>query len=712
MLAPVACFGYLAQQLSLMAGIIILRESQETIPFAETVANAADAEKDALGFLPANTYMDGCAAGRLFVAIDDRAANDRRYAGHIMFGGAASEVHIYQLLVDRRYRKRGVARELVGAVVDWAESRNYLGIAIRVAADLVESNDAWERLGFRFVRTTKGGASRKRVINLRHRELRTQSLLGFVQSVGRDNVSFSVPPNVGRGVPTHVIDLNVLFDCLRDRGRRVATQRLFGAAFSSLFRLAITSEFARELERHTAKHGSDPLLEFARAIPQLRYERTSDDDELAHSLASRIFPERTAKQTLTERDKSDVNHLIIAIRSRSSGFVTSENAILVQRDWLRRTFGIDIASVEEMVEALSDVMLPQTQLKGPAPKTDTFQILDATKSDSALIGALCNKVQLPATAVQRITKWLARDSGHRVVFAKTGGAAIAVVGWQLVEGPPRRIEGVVVADSASKATVSALDFLIETMIHAASHPAPARIDIQTSALTESFQQVLQDHGVTRQAVGDSWTKIAVGRPINGRRWPHIAHEIQDMCGLRLPVDLMKKRFAYARSIQCKMDDGKTWIGSLDDLEGLLSPLILAYPGRPSAIVPIRGRFAEDLFGHLQQAKLFAMPMASFRRERVYYTASQNFRLFARGNVLFFYESGKGNGRQAVVSVARALGAKILLKSEIPAGTLSRGVLDKAEIAQLGGRPTVTAVSFDNVIMLPAPVTLDQMRANS
>jgi hypothetical protein len=270
----------------------------------------------------------------------------------------------------------------------------------------------------------------------------------------------------------------------------------------------------------------------------------------------------------------------------------------------------------------------------------------------------------------------------------------------------------VIADSDAEAAVSAVDFLVETMVHAASRPAPTRIDIQVSPLTEPLQQVLQEHGITRQAAGDNWTKIAAGRPIDGRRWPRLAREIRDMCGLSLPSDLMKQRFGYSRSIRCKMDDGKTWIGSLDDLEGLLSPVLLTYSERPAAIVPIRGRFAEDLFGHLQQAKLFSMPIASFRRERVYYTASQSYRLFARGSILLFYESGKGNGRQAVVSVARALGARVMLKAEIPTGTLSRGVLDKKEIANLGARPTVTAVSFDNVIMLPKPVTLEEMRANS
>jgi GNAT superfamily N-acetyltransferase len=694
-----------------MPGLTILTRPRDTLSFAETVAAEADTEKEALGFLPESTYAESCASGRLFVAIDDHGPNDRRYAAHLLFGGNGSEVHIYQLFVHRAYRRRGIGRELIGELMHWAEARNYLGMAARVAADLDVANKAWDALGFRLVRKTKGGRTRGRTINLRHRELRTQGLLASVQSVGIDNVKFSVPPNVGRGVPTHVIDLNVLFDCLRDRGRRAAAQTLFGAAFSSLFRLVTTNEFARELERHTAKHGPDPLLELARAIPQLPYVQNPEDGDLTRSLSERLFPDRARKGLLTERDRSDISHLVVAIRSRAAGFVTSEHAILQHRDWIRASHGVDVCGVEEVVDVLADASLLHPAINGHTPKTDTFEILDAVPSDLGMVRALFDNGQLSTSARQRLERWLDQTPGARVVFAKAKNVAIAAVGWQLVEGPPRRVEGVVVADPNQQEAISAIDFLIETMVHASSKPAPTRIDLQVSALAEPLQQVLQDHAVGRRGAGEEWTKIAVGRPVDERNWPRIAHSIQAMSGLSLPTTLVRQTRAYGRTIECKLDDGRAWLGSVDDLEGLLSPVLLMYPGRPAAVVPIRGRFAEDLFGHLQQSKLFALPMASFRRERIYYTASQNYRLFARGNVLLFYESGR-TGRQAIVAIARSLGARTIEKSQVSASTLSRGVLDKSEIKRIGNRSTVTAVSFDNVMMLPRPVTLDQLRANS
>lgn len=696
-----------------MSRIVILTKPAETVALAAAVAQAADSERRALGFLPRAKYRAACELGRVFIAVDERGENGREYAGHVMFGGAASELHIHQLFVEKKLRKHGIAKLLLDTVIEWAESRNYLGLAIRVATDLKVSNQAWERLGFSIVRRVKGRGSSKRQINLRHRELRSLSLLQFVQAVGRDNITFSVPPNVGRGVPTYVVDLNVYFDCLRDRGRRAAAQALFRAAFSTLFRLVTTNEFPRELERHTPSDVSkaDPILELARALPVLPYNPTAEDHGLAADLAKRIFPDRVAKGSLTERDESDIAHLVITIRSRATGFVTSERALLLQRDWVRATYGTDVVPVEEIVEYLRDAMPSVQGRMASRPQAPTFRVFDPIEQDSSDISQLCDRTKIPLALSQKLSAWLKRDSAQRLVAAKTTSGLVAALGWRLVNGPPRQIEGILVVDPECDAAPAAVDFLIDTMIHVASAPSVARIDLQVSDLPDSLQQVLFDHGLTKDAVG-GWTKIAIGRHVDRIRWSRVAHDIKTLCGLVLPPTLMSEKFAYAKTMRCIMDDGRTWIGSLDDLEGLLSPVVLAFPDRAATVVPIRATFAEGLFGHLEQANLFGQPIASFRRERVYYTASRSFALFDRGRTLLFYESAPGNGRTAVIAAARALGARTILKSELQAVTLSRGVLDKTEIKSLGVRPTVTAVSFDNVIMLPKPVTLEQMRVHN
>ena len=694
-----------------MGVIEILSTASDTVPFAADIAQAADTERNALGFFPASTYQESCELGRLFVAVECRTDASPIYVGHVMFGGASSELHIHQLYVAAKWRRVGVAKTLIHAVTKYAEERNYLGIAIRVAADLKASLQVWEKLGFSFVRTVRGRGARGRQIKLGHKELRTKSLLQFVQAIGQDNVSFSVPPNVGRGLPTYVIDLNVYFDCIKDRGRRPAAQKLFGAALSTLFRLLRTKEFTRELERHSPKNGVDPILELARAIPEESYDRTESDNELSIELSKRIFPDRATKGTLTARDLSDIDHLIVTIRSGATGFVTSERALLIQREWIRQRYGIDLVGVEEIVGVLSDAIETGQAKPKHATKNRVFDVFDLSERDTQAVTRLGIASSADPEMVRRLTAWARRAAGHRSMAVKTGAGLVAASGWRLVGGPPREVEAILAVIASEDTAAAAVDYLLDAMVNAASAPSPARIDLLTTNLPEALHRVLLDHGFTPGGAGNKWTKISVGRHVGPNQWAKIAHEVESLARLALPTALMRERFAYGRRLTCRMDDGRSWVGSLDDIEGLLSPIIMAFGDRPGTILPIRDAFAEDLFGHLRQEALFARPIASFRRERVYYSGSRSFRLFDRGSTLLFYESGQGNGRAAIVAAARSLGASTIAKADVLPATISRGVLDEREVERLSVRPTVTAVSFDNVLMLAKPVGINQLRAN-
>lgn len=74
-----------------MGVIEILSTASDTVPFAADIAQAADTERNALGFFPASTYQESCELGRLFVAVECRTDASPIYVGHVMFGGASSD---------------------------------------------------------------------------------------------------------------------------------------------------------------------------------------------------------------------------------------------------------------------------------------------------------------------------------------------------------------------------------------------------------------------------------------------------------------------------------------------------------------------------------------------------------------------------------------------------------------------------------------------
>jgi len=91
----------------------ILTLPVDTVPLAKVVAKEADSNRNALGFIAQSAYEEMCSLGRLFIAVSENSKGAKTYAGHVLFGGASSELHIHQLHVTKAQRRSGVGRALV-----------------------------------------------------------------------------------------------------------------------------------------------------------------------------------------------------------------------------------------------------------------------------------------------------------------------------------------------------------------------------------------------------------------------------------------------------------------------------------------------------------------------------------------------------------------------------------------------------------------------
>ena len=74
----------------------ILKNPQEILPYLNAIKEAADANREALGFNPVGVYEDSIKKGKLWVAADAKG----NYLGHIMLGGKPpQELRIFQIYV-------------------------------------------------------------------------------------------------------------------------------------------------------------------------------------------------------------------------------------------------------------------------------------------------------------------------------------------------------------------------------------------------------------------------------------------------------------------------------------------------------------------------------------------------------------------------------------------------------------------------------------
>jgi hypothetical protein len=75
----------------------------------------------------------------------------------------------------------------------------------------------------------------------------------------------------------------------------------------------------------------------------------------------------------------------------------------------------------------------------------------------------------------------------------------------------------------------------------------------------------------------------------------------------------------------------------------------------------------------------------------------------------FYESASGGGRASVIAVGRVRSTEAHLKKEISSELFRHGVLDSDDLMTLTAADTIAVTTFDNVMPLDQPVSLDRLK---
>jgi GNAT superfamily N-acetyltransferase len=675
-------------------------EPGDVLPFVEEVIKEADLEKDALGFLRDGVYRELAAQGKLIVA-----AVGQQYVGHLLFGGVAPHARVFQTHVQKRFRRRGIGRLLVEKLVKNAEGWNYISITARVASDL-DANAFYQSMGFRHVRTASGGVTRNRVINVRVRELNTPNL--FNTPIFHGSADLGLIEHLPTRAPQYVIDLNVMFDVVRRRVKADDAGRIMTAGFNNLVRLAVTGEFIKELQR--SSQSPDPVLEFATRLPVLSQPVPEEISRIVSALERQVFPQRVLEGRLTVQDRSDLIHLATAIFHRAAGFITGEKAILGAREFLRERYGLDVVSVGEMA-ALADsttgadassiaVTYQNVEIESRTPKIE-----DLTK-----ISALLERLGVARPFIDELSNSIT-SSGAEQVLILANDQPIVFGTW--VTESHESVQAFVCADEDNPSIETALDRALDNICRASCRNNPSMVRLRVITGHAKTRSVAMLHGFRPSADqphnASVFHKVCVGKCVTKETWPSIRNSLRRAAGLILP-ECIPKFQSYADMIQVTAPTGNLVFVSLEDLETLLSPILLLLPGRTGAIVPIRPRFASDLFGKSPQLRLLYPPEAGFLRERIYFSDPKTCPLLQRGKLVLFYESGKERGRSSIIAAARVVRTDLVPKAGVLTELLRRGVLPEKTLKRMGRSAFSAATIFDNILHFRNPVSLKRMQA--
>ena len=356
--------------------------------FVPIVQTNADGHREALGFLPAQAYEQAARQGTLFVAVDT-SVPDGQYLGHLLFGAHYPHARIYQVFVAAHARGHGIGRNLVEALLELYETKQYLSVIAKVADDLA-ANQFWGALGFETLATKLGGSARGRTINVRVRQLDTPALFGYRERVSGIPLG-EAPPNF---TPVFALDLNVFFDVTKRRSRAEFGGTVMSASFNNLVRLMVTEEFTTELRRTSSQTSSDPILEFAMHLPTLPRPAGGINEKIVGELARIVFPLRASEGRLTVQDRSDLIHLAIAAHHSITAFVTAEEALVNAGAAIDQLFGVRVVHVRDLANLLKDVTVVASPLEIGFADAD-LRLSEVESSHIADIRKLAASVRLP-----------------------------------------------------------------------------------------------------------------------------------------------------------------------------------------------------------------------------------------------------------------------------------------------------------------------------
>ena len=678
-------------------------------PYIDRARQGADMERNALGFLPPNAYRQAAEQGKLFIAVD--AAD--LYLGHLMFGGVFPHGKVQQIYCTPEFRRYGVAKALMNELVNYAQDRAYLSLSAKVASDLSEANDFYERMGFHAVSTHPGGKTRGRLLYRRVRDLDTPSLFDLMAPKKREHLpSLGIYGSYSTKTPIYAVDLNVLFDVSKQRGRSEDAGTVMNAGFRNDIRLVITKEFINELERTTDKFPNDPYLQIALKMNVLPTPKLKDISAIEKNLARVIFPDRSRQGILTAQDKSDIRHLATAIFHKIAGFITSEKALLRAHEYLQFEYGLDILGVSDFADAMSSD--DDENLQNQVARTNETDLSSRPLSDSNYQAArsFLAHQRVPQQAIKYALSRGDYVNPHSHVVVSGGSDVISFATWNIWQNPRKMANVFLYANESSPAVKTAIDHTLSRICSGVSYSAPARICLNVLPGHPVTKSIALAHGFRpepgQEEHATALHKVAVGDAIDEQSWGRLRQILKSLVGVELRSTIPTYKGPYQR-ITVKTTSGQDEAIPLQELEALLSPALILLPGRPGTVVSIKRIFADELLGTSEQLSLLTPPEAGFLKNRVYYNTPRAASILAPGTPILFYESSEGGGRKSIIAVGRTTASHVISDDKVNPDTKRRGVLDAGGLKHIGASKSKLVTSFDNIMVFKKPVSLGKLR---
>ena len=687
----------------------VLKRAEEVLPYVHEVRRLADDHRYEFGFLPESAYIGAAAKGNLWIVVDKVS---RELCGYLYFGGQYPRLRVFQVCVHPDYRSSGTAQKLVSELIQYGTECGYLNVNARVSSKL-EANKFWQRIGFYIVKQIPGKGP-DTTINLYATELDVPSLFGDMNC----NLSTIVPTMLQidprrpvLSTPSYVIDLNVLFDAIRDRDTGQCAQ-ILSAALRHEIRLSVTPEFAKELARSSGDRGPDPVLAFARELPVLSRTKPERLRRIIAEVRELLASSPPGPRRWTVNDESDHIHLASSIDHQAFGFITRDAAILRSSAMIHDRYGLHVVSPHEVVDKFGD---DDQRSQTPTLIASSSQEIETSDINEGNRKTVEQFLDRRAADTRDIQSSLTPDptQPHPESLVVATADQIAGVGlWSGAPGAGRDALLHVYVDEfhreANLAIDGILDWAPRTVEPRQSWLLSVNIPRDQVRTTETaLRRGFQTRAGRSGRANIELSRMVIREPISADGWRRFRRDLMDTTGLALPTPMPTHEEMRNTGIVLGRGSDVPFTMTLFDFESFISPGYLIGPGRSAVIVPIRKRYSDELLPQTRSEGVLWQSESSLRLERVYYLRAGMHGLFPRGTIIVFYASGD---RGQAVALGRVTFSETITKTQAATNLTRQGVLTQDEIGQRANdRNEITVFTFDNVLEFPVSIDFKKLK---
>jgi ribosomal protein S18 acetylase RimI-like enzyme len=676
----------------------VVESCEEVTPHIPNIAAASDANRDSLGFFPRSVFEDFARRGGLFVLLTSDASA-RNFAGYLLFQRQFPRASVLQLYVAPEYRGCGYARILCERLVRSLTSEGFLSIYARVAEDLAEANSRWESLGFLVQRVEPGGATTRRTIVVRVRELPSPQLFPPRDLDPANPLGLKSPSTE---IPLFLIDLNVLFDLGPRRQRNDEAIALFKAERLNFCRLAISDELLTELRSHSFGK-TDPMLDLASTFTTFPVSTEGDEDTVLQQLSALVFRH---KNTLSNNDKADLRHLRTAITNSLAGLITNDRKVLEAAGEVEKTFGIQVLSSDTFLRTET---AGQLSTAFEADEGDLF-LGEPSDSDAQDLRTLLTRNEVgPAEFTMG---WMQSRSDREVATAsvvRRGSQILGYMIWPALRQNRTKVVRAVLDEGAPDSRTVARALLTQCLDILGGPGQPSSIHLKVPGRQTTIREIALGLGFCADRTGPDLVKLSLGSVVFAKNWNECRSCLAAFGSLKLDSEWPTFR-QIDQQLAFIAPNGDRQHQPLEKLETLLSPALFCLPHRPAVITPIEYKYAQRLLRHSRQSTLLPESSSNLFSERHFISGRNPYRHLTRGTLVLFYESHPPRGKGEIIAIARVRRSYLKSAQSLETSDFARSVLTSETVAEIGSSEMKTVTVFDSLFPLPHPIPLERLQS--